>query len=61
MNNENAPNADAKPSSGANDKAPKRAYTAPKLKQYGDIRELTLGNVNNVNTDAAGVSIVTTG
>jgi hypothetical protein len=61
MDNESVPNADAKPSHVTNDETPKLPYAPPKLQQYGDIRELTRGSTNNVNPDAAGVSIAITG
>ena len=62
MNNENVPSTDAKPSTVTNEKTAKRPYAAPKLKQYGNIRELTQGANNNTNIDVLSASpVVTTG
>ena len=61
MNNENVPNADIEPTLVTNDESPKRPYTAPRLKEYGDIRELTLGTGTSGLPDTAGVSSVVTG
>ena len=59
MDDENVPSTDAKPSPATNDKTPKLPYTPPKLKQYGDIRELTLGTGATLPTDPGGISSVT--
>jgi len=57
MNNESAPNADAKPSHVTNDETPKLPYAPPKLQQYGDIRELTRGGSGTPLSDPLVMSI----
>jgi hypothetical protein len=57
MNNEDVPNSDAESSPVTNEKSPKRPYIAPKLKEYGDIRELTQGGNGPVPTDPTTASI----
>ena len=59
MNNEDVSNTDAKPSPVTNDKSPKLPYAPPKLKEYGDIRELTLGGLVSSTTDTITISTVT--
>jgi hypothetical protein len=62
MENENAPKASPAPTpeDGSN-ATPKLPYTPPKLEEFGDVRELTQGGANNVNTDIAGASVALTG